>query len=86
MVSEKMPEGSIIKDALKAPYEQIMANAGEDFDIPDTVQDSLKVVRVGLEYASEIALTGATVGIAINHENEKPRFVQEAVQNTDTKA
>lgn len=78
VVSDQMPEDSIIKKALCAPYEQIMANAGEEFEIPDTVQDAYKVVRVGLEYASNIAADAATFGIAINHENEKPRFVQEA--------
>lgn len=83
-VAKLLPDTFIIKSALNAPYEQIMANAGEDFDIPEWVQDATKVVRIGLEHASEIALMAATIGIGINHELEKPRFVQESSQpNTE---
>ena len=65
-IAETMPDTSIIKKALIAPYQQIMANAGEVFEIPSWVKNSVKVERVALENACETALNLATAGGAIS--------------------
>lgn len=72
-VADAMPD-AMISDALRAPYKQIMTNAGETFDIPEWVQDPLKVVRIGFEKASSIARSLATTEIVVNWENEKPMW------------
>lgn len=71
-IAEDMPDTSIIKKALVAPYQQIMANAGEVFEIPNWVKNSVKVERVALENACETALNLATAGGAIASERPKP--------------
>lgn len=76
-ISEGMPDDAILKRPLLAPYQQIMANAGEDFAIEDWVRNSLKVERVALENACQIAADLATAGGAIATEKGKPKFVQE---------
>lgn len=70
-VADQMPDATIV-DALRAPYRQIMANAGETFDIPEWVQDPLKVVRTAFEKASSIARSLATTEVVVNWEREKP--------------
>lgn len=71
-VSEKMPEDSLLKKPLMAPYEQIMENAGGEFEIEPWVRNSLKVERVALENAAKIAATLVTAGGAIATEKIKP--------------
>lgn len=59
-IADAMPETAMLKGALKAPYEQIQANAGETLVIEDWVRDSLKSTRIGLEQASSVAAQLAT--------------------------
>lgn len=65
-ISDTLPDDYILKNALKAPYEQIMHNMGNDFVIEPWVKDSLKVTRVVLEKACSVASILATVGGAIS--------------------
>ena len=80
-IGEALPDDSILKDALLAPYQQIMASAPSDFAVLDWVQDPVKVVRIALEKASSVASSLATAEIGIATKKEKPRLVQE-VDNT----
>lgn len=79
-VAEKLPLESFIADALRAPYRQIMANAGGNFIVPGWVEDPLVVVRVGFEKALSIAGSLATTEILIATEDDKPMWVQQAKQ------
>lgn len=45
----------ILKEALKAPYEQIQANAGGNIKVNDDVVDPVKVTRTALENACSIS-------------------------------
>lgn len=75
-ISEQMSEDSILKRPLLAPYEQIMVNAGENFVIEDWVRNPVKVERVALENACQIAVALATAGGAIANERIKPKYVE----------
>lgn len=75
-ISEGMSEESILKRPLLAPYEQIMANAGAPFEVEEWVRNPLKVDRVALLNACEIAANLATAGGAIAQERQKPRYMQ----------
>lgn len=79
-IADAMPNARI-SDALREPYRQIMANAGGTFDIPEWVQDPLKVVRTAFEKASSIARSLATTEILVTYEEEKPMWVQQAKVN-----
>jgi len=72
-VANELPDEYLLKNALKAPYEQIVANAGKTLDIPEWVQDSTKVTRVALEKACSVAATLATAAGAIT--TRKPKDV-----------
>lgn len=63
-------DSALIAEALRAPYLQIVANAGGTLAIPEWVQDPLKVVRTALEKASSIARSLAMTEIAVNYEDE----------------
>lgn len=69
-IADEMPD-SLIGDALRAPYRQIMANAGGEFEVPEWVEDPLKVVRTAFEKASSIARSLATTEILVTWEWEK---------------
>lgn len=74
----------IIADALRAPYKQILANAGGNLEIPEWVQDPLKVVRTAFEKASSIARSLATTEIVVTYEDEsKYRELKETVNIAD---
>jgi len=71
IIAEGMDDDSILKRALMAPYNQIMENAGEIFEIEDWVKNSTKGERVSLQNACEIALNLSTIcGVSAN---EKPK-------------
>lgn len=61
-IGDSLPEDYILKNVLKAPYEELMHNAGDDFVIEDWVKDSVKVTRVALEKACSVASILATAG------------------------
>lgn len=71
-ISEGMPDDAILKTPLLAPYRQIMENAGETFEVEPWVRNSLKVDRVALENACQVAATLITVGGAVAQEKVKP--------------
>ncbi len=71
-ISEELPENSILKQPLISCYNQIIENAGENFEIPKWVRNSLKVERVALENACEIAASLATSGGAIAAKRSEP--------------
>ncbi len=64
--------GSLIAEALREPHRQIMANAGGTFEVPEWVQDPLKVVRTGFEKASSIARSLLTAEVLVTWEWDKP--------------
>jgi len=66
-ISEKLPEDAILKRPLLSVYEQIMVNAGETIEIEDWVRDSVKVCRVALQNACQIAADLATAGGAVSN-------------------
>lgn len=80
IIADSMPK-SIIAEALRAPYRQIMTNAGAEFQVPDWVQDPVKVVRTAFEKASSIACSLATTEVAVTFEDEKPMWVQQTKEN-----
>lgn len=63
-------EPSILTEALKAPYEQIQRNAGGELEIPNTVIDPAKVVRLALEHAISVVSNLATVKIIVTEDEE----------------
>ena len=71
-IAETMPDTAILKRPLLAPYQQIMINAGENFEVESWVRDPLKVERVALENACSIAATLSTVGGVSANEFPKP--------------
>lgn len=50
---------------LRAPYDKIQASAGGALEIPDTVIDPLKVVRIAVETACSVAASLITVEVGI---------------------
>ena len=71
-IAKDLPEDALLKEAIQEPYNQIMANAGEDFAVEDWVRNSLKVERVALENACAIAGDIITLGGAIATQKIKP--------------
>ena len=64
---------SILYNTLRAPYLKIVENAGGKIEIPDTVIDSTKVMRVALENACSYAGLLITTEVAIADKLEKPK-------------
>jgi len=69
-LSERLGD-NILSDCIKAPYEQIQANAGGSLDIPDSVIDPVKVTRSALENACSLAGTVITAESAIQAKRKK---------------
>lgn len=70
-VADELGEDNILYPALIAPYERIRANAGvEDMEVPDTIVDPHKVVRLALTNAcsAAAALISADGGISDRRE------------------
>lgn len=70
MIGEEMKD-SMIASALSAPYNQIMENAGGPFEVPEWVEDPLKVVQTAFEKATSIAASLATTEILVTWQWEK---------------
>ena len=62
-ISEALPDTFILKNAILAPYKQILANGCPS--IPENIYDPVKVTRVALERAAAVAAPLATAEIAI---------------------
>jgi chaperonin GroEL len=80
-IAETLPDDYIIKNALRAPYEQIRANAGDDLVVPEWVKDSVKVTRIALEKACSIAPILATANGAIA--TKKPTELETLLKRND---
>lgn len=74
-LAEELPEHFILKEAIKAPYKQIMHMAPNGFKIEDWVKDPVKVIYTALTNACDIASSLATTEVAINFERERPHYV-----------
>lgn len=61
-IAEELPE-TILTSALKAPYDQIQANADGQLEIGDEIVDPAKVVRLALEHSVSVVSNLATVKI-----------------------
>lgn len=72
-IADQMPN-MLIADALREPNKQIIANAGGELDVPEWVQDPLKVVRTAFEKASSIARSLATTEVLVSWEWEKSAY------------
>lgn len=72
MIAEELPEDSLLKKPLMAPYLQIMENAGGEFTVEPWVRNSLKVDRVAFENAAKVASDILTTCGAIVTEKQKP--------------
>lgn len=71
-IADTLPDDAILKKPLQAPYNQIMANAGTEFEIEEWVRNSAKVERLALQNATRIAADLVTVGGSIATEKMKP--------------
>ncbi len=71
-ISANMEEGSLLKEALRAPYDQIQENSG-GLIITEDVRDPVKVTRIALEKAVSVATQLATAGIAIADKRKKDK-------------
>lgn len=71
-IADTLPDTSLLKEPLKAPYNQIQANAGEPIEVEEWVRDSVKSVRVGVEQAASVASQLATTYGAQATEFQKP--------------
>lgn len=79
-VADHLGTDSLLSNALRAPYNQIMANAGGQFEVPAWVEDPLVVVRTAFEKALSIAGSLATTEILTAHEDEQPMWVKQTPQ------
>lgn len=80
MIADEMPKGSLLADALRAPYKQICLNAGKQLVISAHIQDPLRVIRTSFQKASSIARSLSTVEVITNWQEEQPQFVQAVKQ------
>jgi chaperonin GroEL len=69
-IADKLPEGNILKEALKAPYETIQKNAGGKLKIPE-IYDAVKVIRTALEQACSQACLLINTRTAIAFRSER---------------
>lgn len=83
-IADGLPDSYMLKRPLYALSEQIKKTTPIDFVVEEWVKDPVKVLRVALEKASYAASVLATAGGAIAWEEEKPKYVQEAAQTTET--
>lgn len=72
-IAEEMGD-NLLTGALKSPYGQIQANAGQEIEITDDIIDPAKVIRLQVEHGVEIAATLATVDILIADEGDRPVY------------
>ncbi len=72
-ISNELPDGNILKEALKIPYETIQRNAGGRLTIPENLYDATKVVRTAIEQACSQALMLINTNVAIAFRTEPDR-------------
>ena len=69
-IADSLPEGNILKKALKAPYEAIQKNGGGKVEIPD-IYDALKVIRTAVEQACSQAWMLINTGTVVAFRTER---------------
>lgn len=69
-IADTLPDDYILKNAIRAPYEQITLTTGKR-EIPEWVVDSLKVTRIIVDRASSFAGILATAGGAVTTKRKK---------------
>lgn len=69
-IAEKLPKG-LLTDALKAPYEQIQANADGELAISEDIIDPAKAIRLEVEHAASVASKLLTTKISIPELDDK---------------
>lgn len=70
-IADKLPEGNILADALRAPHDQIQKNAGGSLEIGKDIIDPAKVVRLEVEHGVSVASMIITTDILIPEVREK---------------
>ncbi len=70
-ISDELPDGNILKDALKVLYEAIQRNAGGKLEIPENLYDSTKVIRTAIEQACSQAYLLINTGTLIAFRTER---------------
>lgn len=70
-IAEELPDTYILKNAISAPYREIRYNAGDDFEVPEGIMDSVKVTRIALEKACSVAGVLATAAGAVAKRKKK---------------
>lgn len=76
-VLKQLPDDALLRPVLEAPHKQIIANAGEEIEVPEWVKNSVKTDRVAFENAMKVAANLITAGGAIA--TEKVRAVDQLV-------
>lgn len=71
-IAKELPD-NILAEAIKAPYNQIMENAGEVFEIDDSIVDPVKTEKSALKIASSVASLILTIGTAIANKQEEEK-------------
>lgn len=85
-VADELGKDHILYDGLMAPFRRIRENAGvDDMEIPDTIVDSYKVVRVGFENACSGAaqLITCDAGISERRQTLFDMWEKKMVQRDD---
>jgi chaperonin GroEL len=70
-IAEQLGPESILYEALRAPYEQIQANADGNLEIGADIIDPAKAIRLEVEHACPVASKLLTTKITIPEEAEK---------------
>ena len=69
-IADKLPEGNMLSNALRAPYEQIQENS-EGIEVGEDIIDPTKAIRCAVEHAVSVVANLATVKVVIPQEREK---------------
>lgn len=78
IADEVLAKDAILREPLTSIHQYIVANSGSTFTIEPWVKDPVKVMRLVVEKAASIAGNMVTAEGAIDHENPKPRYVEES--------
>ena len=72
-IADKLPDTSLLKEAIRAPYNQIQKNAGGSIEIGPNVIDAVKTTKTALRIACNLAGLLITCEVAIADKREKPK-------------
>ena len=54
-ISEELPEGNVLKNVLLSINKQLVENAGGEFEVAENIYDAVKVLRIALQNACNLA-------------------------------